>query len=599
MKKLLQGCVIILGPLAIVAAIYLNWSSGFVQPPQPGDTSVKTHIYGIDGATWYLMLPMIQMGRLPALAKLKQHGAYGNLRSEEPTLSPVIWTTIATGMGRDKHGIIDFVSKLPGEYKSTPVTRKLRKVEAIWNIFNHNNRTCGVINWWASWPAEQVDGFVLTNNLFYIPALENEELRSISKGLAYPPSLLDELEGHYTGHQQEAQREVSRILWESVDIEAANMRGGGANAPPPRSEEFMRNLITASVGKFARIEVSLYHIAIELMHKYDPDLMAIYLEGVDAVSHFLWMFMEPKTQRGSFEVKQDQIERYGHAIIEYYSFTDRMISALIENAPRRTNFFIASDHGFEARYDFPRISRIYQLNNLFERLGLLVYDSKGEIDWTNTQLFDLAQSEFWAVTRSLFLNVKGREKHGIIPPSQFENKRREIAARLSALETISGKSVFLSVQLPSQAKPTAGEGRIVGDIVVNMNINLDLDDKLSINGVKYSVSEFILPRRLSGDHHILGVFLAAGSNIVKGRYIPNISIADVTPTMLALAGMPIGADMDGKAVLSIAKNGFLERFPLRYTKTYEKYKKKDDGITTGSIIDEHAKDRLRELGYIK
>jgi hypothetical protein len=58
-------------------------------------------IIGLDGADWEILDPMIERGELPNLAKLREDGAYGRLRSEEPMLSPMLWTSIATGRTAD------------------------------------------------------------------------------------------------------------------------------------------------------------------------------------------------------------------------------------------------------------------------------------------------------------------------------------------------------------------------------------------------------------------------------------------------------------------------------------------------------------------
>ena len=52
-------------------------------------------------------------GRVPNLARLMREGAWGPLRSREPLLSPLLWTTIATGQRPQDHGILDFVEPGP------------------------------------------------------------------------------------------------------------------------------------------------------------------------------------------------------------------------------------------------------------------------------------------------------------------------------------------------------------------------------------------------------------------------------------------------------------------------------------------------------
>ena len=70
---------------------------------------MKVFVLGLDGATWDVLEPLIQDGLLPNLARLREQGAWGSLRSVFPPLSPVAWTGVMTGKNSGKHGIFEFV----------------------------------------------------------------------------------------------------------------------------------------------------------------------------------------------------------------------------------------------------------------------------------------------------------------------------------------------------------------------------------------------------------------------------------------------------------------------------------------------------------
>jgi hypothetical protein len=65
-------------------------------------------IVGVDGGDWLNLRPLIDAGKLPNFARLVRDGATGPLRSEEPMLSPLLWTTMATGRYPEDHGVLDF-----------------------------------------------------------------------------------------------------------------------------------------------------------------------------------------------------------------------------------------------------------------------------------------------------------------------------------------------------------------------------------------------------------------------------------------------------------------------------------------------------------
>src|SRR5262245_54028908 len=123
-------------------------------------------LVGIDGATFDLIGPFVERGRLPTFERLMSEGAWGPLETIEPTVSPAIWTTIATGQLPPQHGILGF-DGVPGQTMTTLPTSDMRRVRAFWNILSEHERTVGVIGWWATWPAEPVKGYIVSDRMTY------------------------------------------------------------------------------------------------------------------------------------------------------------------------------------------------------------------------------------------------------------------------------------------------------------------------------------------------------------------------------------------------------------------------------------------------
>jgi predicted AlkP superfamily phosphohydrolase/phosphomutase len=95
-----------------------------------------------------------------------------------------------------------------------------------------------------------------------------------------------------------------------------------------------------------------------------------------------------------------------------------------------------------------------------------------------------------------------------------------------------------------------------------------------------------------------GVIILSGKYIKRDHHIPRASVLDVTPTLLALMGLPVGADMDGRVLKSVFQSGFFEQHPLRYIPTYDLNVRADDAPIE-SPMDEEILERLRALGYIE
>ena len=78
-----------------------------------GASPGRVVVLGLDGIDPEVVDLLLSEGQLPNFARMRQGGAYGRLRSQKPLLSPVVWTTIATGKSPLAHGISHFVAVNP------------------------------------------------------------------------------------------------------------------------------------------------------------------------------------------------------------------------------------------------------------------------------------------------------------------------------------------------------------------------------------------------------------------------------------------------------------------------------------------------------
>ena len=145
----------------------------------------KVLLIGWDAADWKIINPLMDSGLMPALESLVNNGAKGNIVTLDPPMSPMLWTTIATGKFADKHGILGFTEPSADNTKVVPVLVTSRKVKAIWNILTQMGLKTHLIGWWPSHPAEPINGNVVSN-LFYNPADYNEKGWPVPEGSIYP-----------------------------------------------------------------------------------------------------------------------------------------------------------------------------------------------------------------------------------------------------------------------------------------------------------------------------------------------------------------------------------------------------------------------------
>src|SRR5215470_11698072 len=150
---MLRTCVALLTALAVAACS---------RAPEPTGPRQKVLLIGVDAATWHVAEPMMERGELPNLKALCDRGVHGDLLSMDPMVSPALWTTIATGTFPERHGVHGFTEADPVTNKQTPVSSNLRKRESLWTILTQRKRRVNVVGWYATWPAEAVDGYIVT-----------------------------------------------------------------------------------------------------------------------------------------------------------------------------------------------------------------------------------------------------------------------------------------------------------------------------------------------------------------------------------------------------------------------------------------------------
>ena len=134
-------------------------------------------VIGFDGGEWSVIRALWEEGKLPHLEGIANRGTSADLESPY-SVSPVIWTSIATGQKPEVHGITDFV--VPTDHGDVPISSALRKVPALWNLLTLVGRRVSVLGWYATWPAEAVNGVMVTDHV----------MRDTLPDRVYPPERL-------------------------------------------------------------------------------------------------------------------------------------------------------------------------------------------------------------------------------------------------------------------------------------------------------------------------------------------------------------------------------------------------------------------------
>jgi tetratricopeptide (TPR) repeat protein len=130
-----------------------------------GPQSEQKHIIfiGLDGADWQLLDRYMSDGTMPNLGRIVANGEKRTLLTQQPPLSPLVWTTMMTGVSPLEHHILDFTRFNPSTGEKEPITSDERHVPAIWNMLTEKGQRVDVIGMWATYPPEKVNGTIVTD----------------------------------------------------------------------------------------------------------------------------------------------------------------------------------------------------------------------------------------------------------------------------------------------------------------------------------------------------------------------------------------------------------------------------------------------------
>jgi predicted AlkP superfamily phosphohydrolase/phosphomutase len=427
----------------------------------------KAIFLGFDGLDPRVTERLMAEGKLPHFSRLKAEGGYRRLRTTFPALSPVAWSTFATGVNPAKHNIFDFLNRdlrtYAPELSSAKVLRNSvemrRKSETFWKILGRNAVTSTVLRVPITFPPEEFNGRLLS-------AMCTPDLR----GTQGTFSQFEKPAGELMGPEGETI---------PFQVEGGSLRIQGESYPLHVGEYTpwirLKFSCARGIARFLLVreapEFSLYCTPVQIdpespaLPISHPRYYAIYLakllgsfstlgmaedtwalnEGAIGHEDFLRqaaliqaeresMFFGAleNTRRGVVACVFDTSDRVQHmcfhdaAVIEsLYRDMDRVLGRTLEYVDSSTALYVLSDHGFTS------FRRGVNLNAWLLREGYLVLQGEpGDyfegIDWSRTRAYTFGLG-------GLYLNLRGREAQGIVGTDEAAGLRREIASELSGL----------------------------------------------------------------------------------------------------------------------------------------------------------------------
>jgi predicted AlkP superfamily phosphohydrolase/phosphomutase len=285
------------------------------QPALPGQPRVTMIL--LDGASLEYVLPRVADGRLPTFARLLEKGAWMDLATVRPTQPDPVWAAVATGMYPAKNGVRSaasyfarsdnrMVDLLPdhcfshalvhlGFIRDEPNASNTWRARPIWSIASNAGVRVGIVRWPLTYPAEEVDGFIVSDRFHQLVGSIAEFDRA-----ATPNEVLPWLEALFTQLPVSSDAELAQIgaVVTGTPEESALRRDRGYSA-------VMRNL----------------------GYDMSPRLTALRYEGLDTVGHYYLRYTQPRIFR---DLPEEERRRFSQAIDRYYAYIDSEIGTSLD-----------------------------------------------------------------------------------------------------------------------------------------------------------------------------------------------------------------------------------------------------------------------------
>jgi len=287
-------------------------------------------LVGWDSADWKIIQPLVDAGQMPALQRLLEQGTSGNLTTLEPQLSPMLWTSIATGKHAYHHGVPGF-TEVNEAGQVVPVSAATRRCKTVWEMLGEQGLKSHVVSWFATQGEQHPEGCIvsnLSNSFKHQEEDAPEDWPKPAPGTYWPEELAEHLN----------ERRVSP--WD-IDPDQV-LRLFVPDAPTIDQSKDQRLWHLAE--RLAEAS-SVHSAACWLMeNRPDWDFTAIYYRAIDEICHEFMPFHPPQ-MKGAPDA---DFALYKDVVKSAYRFHDLLLARLMQLAGPDTAIMLVSDHGFHS-----------------------------------------------------------------------------------------------------------------------------------------------------------------------------------------------------------------------------------------------------------
>jgi predicted AlkP superfamily phosphohydrolase/phosphomutase len=603
---------LLLGILASVGSILIwpfRWA-WLAMHRRRGARVQKLIFLGLDGLDPNLTEKFMAEGKLPNLSALRAEGSYSRLRTTFPPLSPVAWSTFATGVNPARHNIFDFLNRDLRTYAPELSSSKVsasgiqmhRKSEPFWKILGRNAVTSTILRVPITFPPDDFEGRMLS--AMATPDLRGTQgtfsffTRDGSMGENRYPLKADgeALEGELRGpddrriafriasNSLEIQREqvalhlndytpwirlnfdgvrgIARFLWTETGLYVTPIQIDPEDPALPISHpRYYAIYLAKLLGTFSTLGMAEDTWALN-DGAIDEDAFLKQTEFIQKEREAMYFSALKNTRHGVVACVFDTSDRVQHMFYRYLdpasgAVTDPRYSTVIERMYRDMDRIVGETVKHIDRqtalfvlsdHGFCAFRRGVNLNAWLKREGYLTLLDGGDESGEYFEGIDWSQTRAYTFgLGGVYLNLRGREQQGIVDDAA--GLKKELISKLAALPDDETGAVAI---LEAYESSKLYKGPYLGgapDLIIGYAAGYRASWDAAVGKVTAHVFEDN-DKAWSGDHCV-------DPSLVPGVLFSNLKITaedpgleDMAPTALRLFGIDPPAWMEGKTVVA-------------------------------------------------
>lgn len=537
-------------------------------------------ILGLDGATFEVLGPLMASGRCPNLAALAARGVSAPLRSTAPPMTAAAWAAFLTGKGPGGTGIASFRHLDLGRYSGYD-------------------------------PRMVTSADLRGSNWLEIASRAGVAVSSVGLPMTYPPFPI----------QGVLVSGFPRPPRPGAPVEPGAMAGRWGRWDEPAdasSRDLGEGERPAACAHWDRRHAQ---ISLDLLENRSDRVHVCVFSGTDHMAHLFWRHRREGGPHAS-------------ALEDHYALVDGLCGELVAAAGPGATVLVASDHGFgpaeteevhldrwlagegwlrvrggggggdpvgrlvaEARRRVPKGLWKRWRDRLPGGMKARLYDraaGRDRVDWPRTRAYRIGLYQGW---EGVNLNVRGRQPLGIVEPgAPWRAEREALIATLGGARLPDGRPMAREVHRGEDVWPGERAGRLP-DVLMRLSDGLRGGGGLP-PGPAVTPVPAAEGARISGTHRPEGVFIAAGPLVAAGASPGSPRIVDVMPTVLALLGLPIPSDVEGRPLTGILTPEAAARLPPRRGPPVGPPGGNGDGGGLDGASAAAVEASLRALGYL-